>query len=188
MKYHCWQCEHKPTFKSALNKRKRAVHEGVKYPCSVTIRQLQRLILLNVKEQFMKGWSTLASNGTLARKWACINVTPEEWQAHQDGNGPEQVPDLQHRLLIVRPDGGPGHRQAVSGFFGTSTDAACCMLSVFILFVFPYRWRLAFQFSCVYRYLVLSSYRFRVEAFEAAMPNTSHVFNKYYFEAALPKG
>ena len=34
--------------------------------------------------------------------------------------------------------------------------------------------------------LFLSSYRFRVEAVEAALPNTSLV-NKYYFEAALPK-
>ena len=54
------------------------------------------------------------------------------------------------------------------------------------LFIFPYRRRLAFQLSYVYRYLVLSSYRFRVKTVEAALPNTSLVIDQFYFEAALP--
>ena len=101
--------------------------------------------------------------------------------------GPEQVPDLQHRLLIVQPDGGPGCRQAVSGIWH---EHRRCMLHgacFFFILYFPTGEGLPSDSVCVYRYLFLSSYRFRVEAVEAALPNTSLVINKYYFEAALPK-
>ena len=61
------------------------------------------------------------------------------------------------------------------------------MLLVFFYLYFPTGEGLPSDSVCVYRYLFLSSYRFRVEAVEAALPNTSLVINKYYFEAALPK-
>ena len=57
----------------------------------------------------------------------------------------------------------------------------------FFILYFPTGEGLPSDSVCVYRYLFLSSYRFRVEAVEAALPNTSLVINKYYFEAALPK-
>ena len=57
----------------------------------------------------------------------------------------------------------------------------------FFILYFPTGEGLPSDSVCVYRYLFLSSYRFRVEAVEAALPNTSLVINKYYFVAALPK-
>ena len=56
VKYPCRQCDYMATRKSSLARHRRAVQERVKYPAfNVTIWQLQRVILQNTKEQFMKG-------------------------------------------------------------------------------------------------------------------------------------
>ena len=62
----CTECDHRVKSSSSLSQHIRVVHDGVKYPCR-QCDQLQRGILPNTKEQFMKGWSTLAGNVTIRK-------------------------------------------------------------------------------------------------------------------------
>ena len=55
-KYSCWQCDHEVTSKGDLNRHKRAVHEGAKYPSRQCCHKAtSNVVLINTKENFLKG-------------------------------------------------------------------------------------------------------------------------------------
>ena len=54
VKYPCGQCNHQATSKGDLARHKRAAHEGVKFPCgNASIKQHQKDILLDTRGQCM---------------------------------------------------------------------------------------------------------------------------------------
>ena len=69
IKYLCRQCGKQFSQKGPLNAHKRAVHEGANTLVgNVTIKQLKRETLLNIKGQYMMGSNTLVGNATIKQQ------------------------------------------------------------------------------------------------------------------------
>ena len=59
---HIKRAIYQATAKGNLARHQRAIHEEVKYPCKVCdhLDQIQMVVFLNTKRQYMKVWSTHA--------------------------------------------------------------------------------------------------------------------------------